>query len=124
VGGWLNTPALDVSPVAYLGLKDQTTMIGHDVRTEAGGTRPRRGFCQSLAMNLRALLRSCRVDQKVMDVPSTPKARAVDYVEYDPYGGVRIDLARWLRSEAGQNQLKTLKNVNKADKTSPAEPKK
>ena len=99
-------------------------MIGHDVRTEAGGTRQQRGFCQSLAMNLRALLRSCRLEHRVMDKASAPKARAVDYVEYDPYGGVRIDMARWLRTEAGQNQLKMLKNANKADKTSPAVPKK
>jgi hypothetical protein len=62
----------------------------------------------------RAYVRNDRLYTDGPIPPPTPKASeprhgaAQDFVEFDPYGGVRVDMARYLRSPAGQAQLKEL----------------
>ena len=46
-----------------------------------------------------------------------------DFVSYDRYGGVSVDLAKWLQTEAGQKQLNALKDLDISEKTTSSTPK-
>jgi hypothetical protein len=49
-----------------------------------------------------------RLDPNAQKASEPRHGAAQDFVEFDPYGGVRVDMARYLRSPAGQAQLKEL----------------